>query len=103
MSDREASHLVSELQEARAEVDRLRAVVREYQRQAAQLVERVVELDSLRWRDARSEPPTEPGIYLATCRKNFGCWEKNSWEEGRWEIEPVDYWRPIGSLPKESE
>ena len=99
MSDRDASHTLMELQEARAEVDRLRAVVREYQRQAAKLVERVVELDSLRWRDAHTEPPTHEGRYIATCNNNFGSWSDNYWGKGRWEIEPVDYWRPIGPLP----
>ena len=46
MSDRDANHTLAELQEARAEIDRLREVVMEYKRMAAKLLERIVQLDN---------------------------------------------------------
>jgi len=32
---------------------------------------------------------------------NIVSWSDNYWENDRWEIKPVDYWRPIGPLPGE--
>ena len=100
MGDRDAEHTLTELQEARAEVDRLRDLLR---RRDSYLMERLVKLeDLLRWRDAHTEPPTIEDRYIvATCRNNIGSWSDNYWENGRWEIKPVDYWRPIGPLPDE--
>ena len=45
MSDRDNGHTMDELREARAEVDRLREVVKEYKRKSAELVERIYQLD----------------------------------------------------------
>jgi hypothetical protein len=70
-------------------------------RENHRLMERLVQLEDLnRWRNAHTEPPTLEGRYIvATCRNNIGSWSDNYWENGWWEINPVDYWRPIGPLP----
>ena len=70
-------------------------------RENHRLMERLVQLEDLnRWRNAHTEPPTIEGRYIvATCRNNIGSWSDNYWENGRWEINPVDYWKPIGPLP----
>jgi hypothetical protein len=70
-------------------------------RENHRLMERLVQLEDLnRWRNAHTEPPAIEGQYIvATCRNNIGSWSDNYWENGWWEINPVDYWRPIGPLP----
>ena len=104
MSDKDTAHTLTELQEARAEIDRLREVVLEYKRQAAQLVERVVQLDDyMRWRKAsaeRPEPMTDCVVILgnkqyADAIRYLG--------DGDWSTGIITYWRPIGPLPKENE
>ena len=72
-------------------------------RENHRLMERLVQLEDLnRWRNAHTEPPAIEGQYIvATCRNNIGSWSDNYWENGWWEINPVDYWRPIGPLPAE--
>jgi hypothetical protein len=72
-------------------------------RENHRLMERLVQLEDLnRWRNAHTEPPAIEGQYIvATCRNNIGSWSDNYWENGWWEINPVDYWRPIGPLPGE--
>jgi hypothetical protein len=70
-------------------------------RENHRLMERLVQLEDLnRWRNAHTEPPAIEGQYIvATCRNNIGSWSDNYWKNGWWEINPVDYWRPIGPLP----
>lgn len=104
MGDRDAEHTLSELQEARAEIDRLRDLLR---RRDSYLMERLVKLeDLLRWRDSRNEPPNEPGNYLVITNEFYGgqSVEILHWNGG-WPLETfryrVEYWRPIGPLPGE--
>lgn len=45
MSDRDAKHLVMELQEARSEIDKLRRWIKDYRRQSIHLIERITQFD----------------------------------------------------------
>jgi hypothetical protein len=84
MSDKDSDHMLLELQEARAEIDRLR--------------------DLLRWRDAWGEPPTEHGNYLVHRYAFYGdsAIMTLHWN-GSWPMRAITHWRPIGPLPKEGE
>ena len=77
MSDRDTQHTLDELREARAEIDRLR--------------------DLLRWRDAYGEPPTEEGIYLVINNDFDGGTSIHvTYWKGKWPIGfTVPYWREI--------
>ena len=101
MGDQDAIHTLTELQEARAEVDRLRDLLR---RRDSCLMERLVKLeDLLRWRDAYGDPPAEEGIYLVI-NNDFdgGTSIHATYWKGKWPIGfTVPYWRPIGPLPGE--
>ena len=82
MSDRDSDHMLLELQDARAEIDRLR--------------------ESIRWRSRWDEPPpTIHGIYLVI-GFNFDM-KRRIWVakyDGKWPDNlAVDHWRPIGPLP----
>jgi hypothetical protein len=101
MSDRDTIHMLDELQHARSVADSMERAFRQANVRCVELMAEVDRLrEQLRWRDAHTEPPTIEDRYIvATCRKGFGSWSDNYWENGRWEIEPVDYWRPIGPLP----
>lgn len=81
MSDRDSDHMLLELQEARAEIDRLR--------------------DLLRWRDAWGEPPTENGEYLVQRYEFYGGAELMvlHWN-GNWPLRAITHWRPLGPLPE---
>lgn len=72
--------MLLELQEARAEIDRLR--------------------DLLRWRDAWGEPPTEHGNYLVHRYAFYGdsAIMTLHWN-GSWPMRAITHWRPIGPLP----
>jgi len=102
MSDRDAIHTLTELQEARAEIDRLRKINQGQFEAAFNLIKRIEELHDLgRWRDAYGEPPTEEGIYLVI-NNDFdgGTSVHATYWKGRWPIEfTVANWRPIGPLP----
>ena len=76
MSDKDSGHMLLELQEARAEIDRLREL--------------------LRWRNADKENPNESGWYTVTF-KGLPIPEYYHIEEG-W-YGPLRYWRPIGPMP----
>ncbi len=80
MSDRDASHTLTELQEARAEVDRLR--------------------DQLRWRKVLKEKPTQEGYHLVVFNRHIDLvyyWPSND----LWSISGWEYWRPIGPTPSQ--
>ena len=80
MSDRDSDHMLLELQEARAEIDRLREL--------------------LRWRCVKTEPPKIKGKYYTVSWNGLPKYDWFSPEIGwdgkdwRW-----IYWRPIGPLP----
>ena len=81
MGDRDAKHTLSELQEARAEIDRLR--------------------DLLRWRSAEAERP-ENGTFCLIILKNSLWPNVIQHSEGMsWNPEFITHWRPIGPLPGE--
>jgi hypothetical protein len=84
MSDRDAEHTLSELQEARAEIDRLREL--------------------LRWRDSMQELPADSGRYLVThgCADSELDFEFARYDATlrRWSNGDARYWRPIGPLPR---
>lgn len=78
MSDRDSDHMLLELQEARAEIDRLR--------------------DLLRWRVFKEEKPDKFNCYFISdgCDIAIGHWcVDESWLHGV----ALKYWRPIGPLP----
>ena len=110
MSDRDANHLVSELQEARAEIDRLRNVVKDFKLKADQLLKidqdhrlRLIRLEELlRWRKWPEEKPEVSGVYLVlTGHHELDCEAIHFHDQIKWHIHgrPVLYWRPIGPLP----
>lgn len=84
MSDKDSDHMLLELQEARAEVDRLR--------------------NSTKWRDFCEEKPPVPGGYMVADvsdpkEKN---WWSDFWNGTTWQVEGDGvwtHWRPIGPLP----
>lgn len=81
MSDKDSDHMLLELQEARAEIDRLREL--------------------LRWRVFKEEKPNRFGRYLICdsggCDIHIGRWRVDeTWSHGV----SLKYWRPIGSLPE---
>ena len=85
MSDRDAIHTLTELQEARAEVDRLR--------------------DLLRWRKWPDEKPTENEANFLVVDK-YGLFSVKYWcEDDVWLwrelLENGSYWRPIGPMSGE--
>ena len=100
MSDKDTSHTLAELQEARAEIDRLREVVMEYKRMAAKLVGRVAELDELmRWRKADEETP-EDGSYCVITLRNMDWPNVIRFHSNTlWDWTVITHWRPIGPLP----
>lgn len=80
MSDKDSDHMLLELQEARAEIDRLREL--------------------LRWRVFKEEKPNNFGCYLICdsdgCDIYIGHWRVDkTWSHGV----SLMYWRPIGPLP----
>lgn len=79
MSDKDQNHLLDELQIARAEIDRLREL--------------------LRWRDAKTEKPKEPTSCLVILGENQYMDVTNYHGEGDWSTGIITYWRPIGPLP----
>jgi len=91
MSDRDSDHMLLELQEARAEIDRLREL--------------------LRWRDAKTEKPEQDSLVLVNLIERFAgripvrvmrYSERCEWIDpnaGIWMDRDVQYWRPIGPLP----
>lgn len=85
MSDRDADHILNELQQARAEIDRLREL--------------------LRWRDSIQEPPANSGRYLVThgCPSDELDFEFARYDTTvrRWSNGDARYWRPIRPLPNE--
>jgi hypothetical protein len=76
MSDRDAEHTLAELQEARAEVDRLR--------------------DLLRWRKWPEDVPDQCGLYVTT-GYHFGL-NYYHLTDG-WQNPQVVWWKAIGPLP----
>lgn len=78
MSDRDAIHTLSELQEARAEVDRLR--------------------DLLRWRLWPDEVPDRDGFCVTTgCHFGLNYYHlKDGWQNPQ-----VVWWKVIGPMPGE--
>lgn len=82
MSDRDSDHMLLELQEARAEIDRLR--------------------DQLRWRKWPEESPTETGYYivwkfnLSYTPNGFYSVNSDSWDV-MWKR---FYWMPQMPLPE---
>jgi hypothetical protein len=104
MSDRDASHLLTELQEARHLADSNQKAFLKANERCVELMDEVERLrDLLRWRDAWGEPPTEEGIYLVINNDFDGCTSIHAtYWKGKWPIGfTVPYWRPIGSLPGE--
>lgn len=96
MSDRDANHLLIELQEARHLADSNRKAFLKANERCVELME------LLRWRDAHGEPPTGEGIYLVI-NNDFdgGTSIHATYWKGKWPIGfTVPYWRPIGSLPE---
>lgn len=86
MSDRDSDHMLLELQEARAEIDRLR--------------------DLVRWRKWPEEKPEKDGDYLCadSGRIFVAGFADGSWAENYGTdilLTEVEYWRPIGPLPGE--
>lgn len=84
MSDRDAEHTLNELQEARAEIDRLREFVR--------------------WRKYPDEKPEFFNHYLVlTSLDILGSFVGIYKHDIKWTEfdKPVLYWRPIGPLPGE--
>ena len=80
MGDRDADHMLSELQEARAEIDRL--------------------MELLRWREIRKEFPEESGAYIVA--NNTNCFMDYYSKNGKvWSSKHYSHWRPIGPLPGE--
>jgi len=79
MSDRDTGHTLVELQEARAEVDRLRELVR--------------------WRDVESELPGESGFYETLNDSRHPLPRPEYFHELEHFPLMVKYWRPIGPLP----
>lgn len=87
MSDRDSDHMLLELQEARAEIDRLREL--------------------LRWRDSKKESPIENADYLVQYLEFSGggfarmvvYWD-GSWPPYFPNCKSC-YWRPIGPMPGE--
>ena len=84
MSDRDSSHTLAELQAARAEVDRLRELVR--------------------WRKWPDEKPEKNvDFFCANLGRFFvadfvnGLWLENYGTDEL--LTKVEYWRPIGPLP----
>ena len=75
--------MLSELQEAQTELDRMR--------------------DLLRWRDSMGEPPANSGRYLVThgCADSEFDFEFALYDatRRRWSNGDARYWRPIGPLP----
>ena len=84
MGDRDAEHTLNELQEARAEIDRLREFVR--------------------WRKYPDEKPEFFNHYLVlTSLDILGSFVGIYKHDIKWTEfdKPVLYWRPIGPLPGE--
>jgi hypothetical protein len=83
MGDRDAEHILNELQEARAEVDRLR--------------------DQLRWRDAKTEKPQEGELCLIVMRNmiwpNVIQYSEFGFYRSPWDTDFILHWRPVGPLP----
>jgi hypothetical protein len=80
MGDRDAEHTLTELQEARAEIDRLREL--------------------LRWREVGKEFPEESGAYIVANKTN--CFmDYYSKTVKVWSSKYYSHWRPIGLLPGE--
>lgn len=84
MSDRDSDHMLLELQEARAEIDRLREL--------------------LRWRKWPEEKPVESGTYLvatedAHCPVAYPLLTYYGASIGWPDYMSVTYWRPIGPMP----
>ena len=80
MSDRDSDHMLLELQEARAEIDQLREL--------------------LRWRVFKEEKPNKFNCYFISdgCDIAISDWcVDKTWSHGV----SLKYWRPIGPLPGE--
>ena len=110
MSDRDANHLVSELQEARAEIDRLRNVVKDFKLKADQLLKidqdhrlRLIRLEELlRWRKWPDESPDSWRHYMVMTDLSWPVIAFYTGEYFRIHsdiIVGITYWRPIGPLP----
>lgn len=77
MSDKDSDHMLLELQEARAEIDRLR--------------------DLLRWRKWPEEKPEIHGWYITTSGDFFGL---NYYHmTGGWQHPQIVWWKAIGETP----
>ena len=81
MSDRDADHMLSELQQARAEIDRLREL--------------------LRWRDAKSDRPEPMTDCVVILGKNQYADVVRYLGDGDWSTGIITWWRPIGPQPGE--
>jgi hypothetical protein len=84
MSDRDAEHTLTELQEARAEIDRLRELIR--------------------WRKWPEEKPVTSGRYLVLTDgstdigNHLSYWSRTA-ESWSTKDAGIAHWRPIGPLP----
>ena len=97
MSDRDANHLLVELQEARHFAD-------SNQKAFLKANERCVELmELLRWRNTESEVPEENEFCLVIVKGS--AWPNVIRHSGTfpWSQSVITHWRPIGPLPKEIE
>ena len=104
MSDKDTGHTLTELQEARAEIDRLRKINQDQFEAAFNLIKWIEELHELvRWRKLSEEAPQSQGQYQAFWDKSEGVFVVNydPFTQAEWKhcIAPPLYWRPIGPLP----
>ena len=79
MSDKDTGHTLAELQEARAEVDRLREL--------------------LRWRNAKAERPEAGTDCVVILGNNQYADAIRYLGDGDWSTGIISFWRPIGPLP----
>ena len=103
MSDRDTSHLLDDLQQARFQADSNERAFRQANLRCVELMAEVERLrDLLRWRDAKSEPPQKDGRYFVISWNELFGSDFYSVETG-WDHRFMGWthWRPIGPLPGE--